>query len=469
MVKKPPDQQVINSKWVFKQKSNGKYKARLVACGNETENNSDQVYAPVARAVTVKTFLSVINELSLYAEQLHVQSAFLHGYILDPVYMRPPPGQPQDKVCKLHKSIYGLPKSPRCWNERFTKFMKSKSFVQSENDPCLFTNLSDKVRIYVLIYVDDIIISSNDLTELACLKDSLIKEFRMTYLGKVEKFLGIEVFTKENILSLSQTTYITELTKRFNIDEDSLYKTPMETNLNLDMISLNAVDQLLPYRELIGALLFITTCTRPDISYAVNFLSRYQHAYNITHYRYALRVLKYLNTTKNLRLSFIKNRSSVPIILYSDADWASDKIDRKSTSGAVLEVFGNFVNWFSRKQRIVALSSTESKYISLTEGVKEAIWLQRLLVDFGFNILSQPIVAYEDNVSAIYLVKDPSAGSSNGHTKHIDIRYHFIRIEVMENRLILKSIKSSHQPADLLTKSLKVDLVKKHRLFLNIV
>lgn len=342
LVERPQDKNFIDSKWIFKIKSNGTPKARLVARGYQQNYENEEIYAPVAKASTIKMLFAIVNDLNLEMEQLDVKTAFLNGTLTEEVYIEPPKGQEQvvygTKVCKLQKSIYGLRISPRRWYQCLDEFLKQQNFQQSENDPCLYVKTCNNVTLFILIYVDDIIIASNVPAELTLVKDALKDRFDMVDLGVVTHFLGIEVTRDRtaNLLQLSQTKYIEQLVQLFGLEETALSKTPIETNLTLLPTDDNTTDNPIPYRELIGALLFIAGCTRPDIAFAANFLSHFQHVYGKTHYKHAIRVLKYLNGTKHYKLKYRRQRNNIPLEIFTDADWATDKTDRKSTTGVLV-------------------------------------------------------------------------------------------------------------------------------------
>ena len=300
IVEKPTNKQLSSCKWVFTIKSNGKRKARLVACGPQSD--LEEVYAPVAKMPTVKTFFVIVNENNMNLEQLDVKSAFLHADLSEEIYMRILPGLNLPKgnlhtssVCKLHKALYGLRVSPRRWNLCLHTYLIELGFIQSSNDLCLYIKVRDDVEIFLLVYVDDILIASKSLSEISCLKELLKNRFRMTDLGNVKKFLGIEIERnrKEGIIEFHQKTYIEELITVYKQEHTKTPQTPIEANPNLQNGN-ESVDASIPFRNLIGALLYIASLSRPDVAFAANYLSRYQASYTKTHFKHALRVLSYL-------------------------------------------------------------------------------------------------------------------------------------------------------------------------------
>ena len=226
----------------------------------------------------------------------------------------------------------------------------------------------------------------------------------MKDLGEVKSYLGIDINYdyKKNHMSLSQENYINSLAEKYQIKDSTLYTTPMEVNLKLEPAQELRKD--IKYRNLIGALLYISSGTRPDITFCVNYLSRFQNCYDGTHYKYCLRILKYLYLTKNLKLNYHRNENAKVLDCYVDSDWAGDNIDRKSTTGYVIRMFGNVVFWKSRKQSCVTKASTYAEYVALSDAVSEVKFLKNVTKIFDLNF-DEPIVMYEDNSWALSIAK----------------------------------------------------------------
>ncbi|XP_043604785.1 secreted RxLR effector protein 161-like [Bombus pyrosoma] len=226
----------------------------------------------------------------------------------------------------------------------------------------------------------------------------------MKDLGEVKTYLeiNIEYDHKKCEMKLDQSSYIESLAKQYNIENSKLYSTPMEQNLSLEPAQ--SVSDNVRHRNLIGALLYISIGTRLDVSYSVNYLSRFQNSYDKTHYKYALRILKYLYLTRKLKLTYKRNLNAEAIDCFVDADWAGDKVDRKSTTGFIIRSFGNAIYWKSKKQSSVTKSSTAAEYVALSEAVSEIKFVRKLLKDFRIMI-ETPIKIYEDNSGAIAISK----------------------------------------------------------------
>lgn len=326
----------------------------MVIRGNEQRQGFDyeETYAPVARLTTLKTLLVVINERNLHTCQLDVKNAFLHGQIKEEVYMRLPLGfkNQENKVCRLKKALYGLQQAPRAWNETFDRAMNDLNFQRSEVDKCLYVWNSKGEKTYLLLYVDDIIISGDNQEKVIEIKKKLMNKFRMKDLGGIHSFLGVNIYRTEYEIRLSQSNYLQKLLKRFGMEDCRPAKTPMELKPDLHEDA-ETVDTSKSYRELVGCLMYVMLTTRPDLSVAINYYSRYQTRQTDKLWTGLKRVLRYLKGTLDMQLSFRKGVKE-SIRCYADADYGSET-DRKSTSGYLIQVYGNPVLWSTRRQSCV--------------------------------------------------------------------------------------------------------------------
>jgi len=354
LVKLPPGRKALENRWVFKIKRNldgdiDRYKARLVIKGCSQRKGLDyhDTYAPVARLTTVRTLLSIVNKFKLKTRQLDVKNAFLHGTISETIYMKQPQGFVEDNglVCKLNRSLYGLKQAPRAWNSRFHGFILRQGLKRSERDNCLYSGHSEEHCIYLLLYVDDIIIAGNNETWIQEIVESLKDEFSMKDVGEPKNFLGIKIEQTKEGMFLSQRIYMEHMLSRFGMMECKPAKTPMEMNPEkFEDVEGEIVIESKPYRELVGCLMYLMLTTRPDLSTAVNFYSRFQSNAKLIHWKGLKRILRYIKGTLNYGLLF-KHDLSPEVLLqaYVDANWATDN-DRKSTTGYLLQVFGSTVS-----------------------------------------------------------------------------------------------------------------------------
>ena len=302
----------------------------------------------------------------------------------------------------------------------------------------------------MIIFVDDLLICSKNKELIESIKRKLSAKFRMKDMGQIKTYLGIniEYDGEKKIMKLDQKDYIESLANKYGIMDAKLYATPMEQNLKCEPAL--SVSNDIKYRNLIGALLYISSSTRPDICYGVNYLSRFQNCYDQGHYKYALRILKYLYYTKDIKLKYERNVKSDILDCCVDADWAGDIVDRKSTTGYVIRMNGNTIFWKSKKQDIVTKSSTEAEYVALSVCVSEVKLIRDLLNEFGIEI-KNAIRIYEDNAGAISISK---YGNLTRNSKYIETHFHFVNENYLKGIINVVKIESEENPADIFTKSL---------------
>ena len=472
LVELPEGREAIGSKWVFKVKHDScgkvdRFKGRLVAKGYSQQYGIDfeETFAPVVRFSAIRTLLAFAVNNNMIVHQMDVVTAFLNGELQEEIYMQQPPGYEvpgkENLVCKLKKSLYGLKQSPRCWNKSFQEFMRELGLKQSSADPCVFIQDETESMTIVAVYVDDLIVMSTSPEKLDATKKALSERFKMKDMGPLHYCLGVSVVQNAGGIWLHQKQYILSMLLRFGLVDAKPASTPADPNVRLvkdDGVSKQLEDKAL-YQSMVGSLLYAAMATRPDITQAVGAVSKFCAQPTEAHLTAVKRVLRYLSGTKELALRYRK--SEEPPIGYSDADWAGDHDDRHSTSGNLFMFGGGAICWSSKKQAVVALSTSEAEYISLSAAAQETAWLQKLLLDLRMS--SHPITMMEDNQGAIALAKNPIAHS---RSKHIDIRFHFIR-EAQENGLIqIKYCPTEDMLADLLTKPLPRNTFERLRQFL---
>jgi len=326
--------------------------------------------------------------------------------------------------------------------------LKEYGLRPSDADPCVYYKGKGKDLLLVLIYVDDMLILSRELEKIGSFKAYLAKIFDVKDLGNVKCCLGIEFLRSDGKVSLRQTGYIDDVLSRFNMSDCKPVASPMDIGLKLVKASPAEADNSVPYRELIGSLMYLAVGTRPDIAHAVSKLSQFNECHGKTHWIAAKRVLRYLKGTRDLGLVYTPDDTSLRGFV--DADWGSCIDDRKSYTGYSFILGGASVSWDSKKQKTVALSSTEAEYMSLTEATKETIYLRNFLIELGFENFAN-VTLYCDNRSALDLAVNPVFHS---RTKHIDIRHHFVRTALKDGTIRLKHVFTDDMIADILTKGL---------------
>ncbi|KAJ9561520.1 hypothetical protein OSB04_006680 [Centaurea solstitialis] len=434
LVPRPQDKSIIKTKWIFRNKKDEsglivRNKARLVAKGYSQQEgiDYDETFAPVARIEAIRIFLAYAAHKNIKVFQMDVKSAFLNGVLHEEVYIEQPEGfvDPDfpDHVCILDKALYGLKQAPRAWYETLTNHLLSKGFKRGTIDTTLFLKKEGDDLLLVQIYVDDIIFGSTN-PEL-CTKFSKIMEteFEMSMMGELNFFLGIQVKQNPDGIFINQSKYIKDMLKKFNMTDCSPIKTPMPTgNLLGPDLTGKPVDQKI-YRSMIGSLLYLTA-TRPDIMFATCFCARFQANPKESHLAAVKRILRYLKGTPELGLWYPKD-SSFELISFTDSDYGGCKLDRKSTSGSCQFLGDKLVSWTSKKQNCVSTSTAEAEYVAAASCCSQVLWMKTQLLDYGYKLKRVPI--YCDSESAIAITSNPVQHSK---TKHIDIRYHFIKDNV---------------------------------------
>ncbi|KAL9994189.1 putative RNA-directed DNA polymerase [Helianthus debilis subsp. tardiflorus] len=421
----PPGKKPVGCRWVFtiKHKPDGtieRYKARLVAKGYTQTYGIDysETFSPVAKIDTIRVLFSIAANQEWPLLQFDVKNAFLHGELNEEVYMEPPPGfigNFKDKeVCRLKKTLYGLKQSPRAWFGRFTLAMKGFGFRQSNSDHTLFLKR---------------------------------KEFEMKDLGRLKYFLGIEVLRSKQGIFICQKKYILDLLAETGMLDCKPADTPMIANQKLYMEDGAKLANKERYQRLVGKLIYLSH-TRPDIAYAVGVVSQFMHQPQVSHMEAVWRIVRYLKGTVGHGVLFQPNRH-LEVQAYTDADWAGDKKDRRSTSGYFTLVGGNLVTWRSKKQKVVALSSAEAEFRGIARGLAEVLWIHKLLNEIGFTQNKTSTIVC-DNKAAIQISENPV---QHDRTKHVEVDRHFIKEKLESGVIKLSFVRSGDQLADILTKA----------------
>jgi hypothetical protein len=431
VVPRPEGKSVVTSRWLYKLKhaaegSIEKYKARFVARGfSQVEGvDYDETFALVARYTLIRAVISIAAKMGWKIHEMDVKTAFLNGLIEEEVYIEQPLGFEvhgrESHVCRLKKALYGLKQAPIAWYSRIDAYLQQLGFEKSEVDPNLYFIVVGEDPLILLLCVDDLFITGAKRLISSC-KESLASEFEMTDIGLMYYFLGLEVWQEPGHIFLGQGKYVCEILSRFQMGDSRPMTTPMITNWKkLHAFESQLVDSTL-YHQLIGSLMYLVN-TRPDICFAVNTLSQFMVEPRRGNWVAAKHVLKYLCGTVDYGLDY-HGGDGVRPIGYTDSDWAGCVSDKKSTSGCCFGLGSVVVSWFNRKQKSGALSSAEAEYMVASQASCEALWLRKMLVVL-FGAQLRPTVIYCDNQSCIKLSKNPVF---HDWSKHIEIRYHFIR------------------------------------------
>jgi transposase InsO family protein len=481
----PPGARVIPTRWVYKTKRSDtgevvKYKARLVAKGFVQQPGRDytEVFAPVSSRGTLRAFLAHATVHDWQLHQVDIQSAFLNGELDEDVYVQYPPGVPNPEpgtACHLQRALYGLKQAPRAWHTCLDKQLASMGFRPSAADPSLYAS-SGEERTLLLVYVDDILIASPTLAGVQKVKAALRAAWQTHDLGEARLFLGMVISRNRDnrTLTLSQEHYTRELVARFGMSDAkpvTMPLSPADKLLAEDGEPLNSAGQA-AYAEAVGAVMYLMTCTRPEIAHAVGALARHTAAPTTAHLSALKRLLAYLSGTTAHALHY---GPASPLVGYADADYAGNGDGRRSTTGFVFIYHGGAITYRSRLQSTVATSTTEAEYMAAADAVKEALWIGQLVRtlerrdtppgdtgDWSKPVSRTPQAAvkppawgipipiYGDNQGAIQLLHNPVTGQ---RSKHIDVQYHFAREHIQAKRITVTYISTDLMLADGLTKA----------------
>lgn len=456
----PTGTQLIPVKWVYKIKTDPsgnveRYKARLVAKGflQREGIDFDEVFAPVSKYTTLRALLATVAADDLELHQLDIKTAFLNGTLEEDVYVQQPPGYEvggRNVVCHLKRALYGLRQAPRAWHQRLKSELETYGFTESKADPGLYIwDDANAATAYILVYVDDLLIAAQDMDVVTTIKSKIMTSFEARDLGEAKTFLGMNITRDrtKRTLKLDQERMTTQLISKYGLSDAKTKSIPLSPSIKLNKnegepLSTTTYD----YGNLIGSLLYLSVCTRPDIAQAVGVLSKYMATPTTVHWHAANDVLRYLAGTKSYGINYGGN---FKVQGYCDADYAGDLDTRRSTTGYIFTLNGGAISWSSRRQPTVAASTTEAEYMAAAYAVKEALWLRTLLADLKIDTGTIPIQA--DNQSAIKLLKNPI---SSLRSKHIDVIYHFARERVARKDVIFRYVKTEHMVADILTKAI---------------
>ncbi|XP_019447235.1 PREDICTED: uncharacterized protein LOC109350454 [Lupinus angustifolius] len=312
---------------------------------------------------TIRTIIALATIRNWYLYQLYVNTTFLHGDLVEKVYMKPPPGlniPNSSLVCKLEKSLYGLKQASRQWNTKLTAVLVQHGYIQSRADYSLFTKINNNSYTIILVYVDDLVVAGNDLDEINSIKNILDRKFSIKDLGILKYFLGIEVARSKDGISLCQRKYALDILQESGLLAGKSSTTPMDNNAKLHSTSGNLLLEITSYRRLIGKLVYITH-TRPEISFSVSHLSQFFAVPTVDHFRAAIRVLRYIKGSPGKGL-FYPTETTISLKGFSDSDWASCIDTRRSVTGFCFFLGESLISWKSKRQKTVSRSSTEAEY-----------------------------------------------------------------------------------------------------------
>ena len=458
----PKGEKILGTKFVFKKKLDGRFKARLVVGGHRQEPGQDygRSYAPVCRigSIRITCAIGCHNNWPIY--QLDVVGAFLNALCDRDVYVRPAPGTSaknsatgEPMVYKLERSLYGLSQSPALWNDTLNESLTVFGWKRTQSDPCVYVYTSGNIIVILTVYVDDILITGGDQQLVDQKKKELTDRFEMTDMGEVKRILGIDVQRdyEQGTLAISQEHYVNTLLERFGMQEANPVSTPgygaeISTNQPQDQI-LGSTDKKI-YQSMTGSILYLAQCTRFDLSYAALQLSKACSNPAQVNMTAAKHVLRYLRG--NPVLPIVYKRGQFRLAAFTDSSFGANPDNGRSTTGYLFFLAGGPISYGAKTQTLTAQSTVEAEIQALSYSAREAVYISNFMTELNFKTFgSVPINS--DSTGALTV-----AGNAmhSQRTKHVALRYFFIRELVLRGQITLHHRPSEHQLADIATKYL---------------
>ena len=464
----PPDRRLIKGKWVYKTKflmdgNVERFKARFCAKGFSQIEGVDftETFAPTAQRASFRVLLGLRSALNLQFEHMDASSAFLQGDLEEVIYIEPPAGYERvdssgrPLVWRLLRPLYGLKQSPRQWNVKLHKTLKDLGFVRLGSDSCLYLLVRGDSVVFLLLHVDDLAMAHNSASLSREVKAALTARLKFKDLGQLQYFTGFELrYDGLGGVHLSQAAYARAVLTTFGMLDAHPHPIPMDAHVSL----LNRQPEepecsvgIDHYRSAVGSLQYLVN-TRPDIAFAVGAVARHVASPSEAHWQAVMKIFRYVRGTQTYGIYYPSSSPTryPPLLCYTDADWAGDRNDRRSTSGFACFLGESLVAFGSKKQASVAISTCEAEYLAAGSCVQEILWLRQLLSELHMAPQSPTPLAM-DNKSAIAFIANPI---TSARSKHIDIKHHFIREQAEFGALTPHYVKSSDNVADIFTKAL---------------
>jgi transposase InsO family protein len=480
VIARPTNRKVIDGRWVFKAKKDedgnlARYKARYVARGYSQVPGVDYVdtYSPVAATDSQRIVLSKVAAENLEAYQVDIETSFQHQKVREELYIELPegfafpPGTKRATHCgRLIKALYGLKQAAFELNDRLTKLLVEAGYVFANADACVFYRRVGTSYLIATMHIDDMLVATTDKDMYEQLVRTLGKQFPIKDLGSISHLLGCKIVRDRGarMLSISQGAYARDVITRFNMQGAKPVSTPSSTSIQLRKCSVQDSEIEFPYREAVGSLMYLAVMTRPDLAEAVNAVARFVDHPTPIHVVAVKRILRYLKGTLDHGICF---HGPNDLIVYCDSNWAADQDDRRSTSGMLAMMNGGTIAYFSRKQKSVALSSSEAEYIAASEAARAVVCLRNLLKELpGVPLKNEPTIVYEDNQGCIAMANAEGLGK---RAKHIDVRVHYLRETIKKGDIELRYLPTHEMLADMLTKPIPRDKHEQHRKAMNVI
>ena len=456
LVKRPRDRKIIKNRWVFDIKDDGRKRARLVAKGfSQVEGlDYDQVFSPVVRFETVRLILAMAALNNWVTYGLDVRNAYLYGELNEELYMEQPEGfrvlRKEDLVLRLKCALYGLKQAGLAWWRALKQSMEELGFISLSSNAGVFIFRGEGSFVIAIIYVNDAIFCGPAIALVKKLKEAFMKRWETRDLGELKEFLRMRITRDGSKIHIDQCAYLRTVLERCGMTNAKSAATPLPAGYvptkKLDGVTNPELRNR--FQTIIGSLLYPMPGTRPDIAFAVTKLAQFAANPLQEHLDKALYICRYLVGTQDYRLTY-DGSSKEGLSAVTDSDWASDNITRRSQSGYFMKLAGGLISWTSRAQKTIALSSTEAEYMALSDCSRQTVWVHTLLGELGYQL--RPIPICRDNQGSIFIASNPV---TEKRSKHIDIRYHYIREVISRGLVNVYFINGEENPADLLTKNL---------------
>mmetsp|Transcript_19493 Transcript_19493/g.29093 ORF Transcript_19493/g.29093 Transcript_19493/m.29093 type:complete len:812 (+) Transcript_19493:654-3089(+) len=462
---------LIGFLWVFNRKLDVNLKekrkrARLVARGDQQEYgvNYSQTCAPTIKLTTMRLLLIIALMWNLLVTSVDISKAFLYGILKDLVYCRFPPGHrmserlrkydPRKYCLRLKRSVYGLCQASKAFWTMSSTVLRKLGLLQSKADPCLFYDVRGEDKLIAAVWTDDLLIFCNCDEKREKLISGLNDEFMLRDEGEVHQFLNLDIKrANSNCFVMSQEHHVMSILRKYGMENCNKSRVPMSVAFDgNDHKGSSPVDQKL-YGSVVGALMYLMVCTRPDVSYAVSVLSRYLAKPYEVHLNAAKKVLRYLKGTKDkcLRLTGYSDNSKKCVLTgYADASHGDCRATRRSTGGHYWQLSGSTYMWSCKRQGFVSASTYEAETGEIFLAMRNAVWSYQILHELSVKC-ERPILIYSDNLGAVTSMSTEKISHRNKTTA---IHYHGIKERIVTGEYKIVHVAGAENPADVLTKAL---------------
>ena len=396
-----------------------------------------------------------------HIQQMDVKGAYLNGILKECIYMRQPEGHDDGtgRVCLLIKTLYGLKQAGREWNKELDRKLKKKGYVRLHSNPCVYIMRIGEDLAIITVWVDDLLLFATTIILMDRMKSDIKSKWEVTDLGEPTKIVGIEITMTPDSIAISSSKYIESILQKEGLGRSNAVSTPLDPNVILvPNPEGNTGDRSNSFARLLGELQYIANATRPDIQYAVNRLASYTANPSLQHTTAIKRILRYLSGTRSHGIVYRSTPNQPDFYGYADAAYMNGD-ELRSTTGYVFMAGDGAISWCSKRQISRALSSTAAEYVALSEASREACWLRNLYSEMGLLNERIPTMIRGDNEGSLAMARNPQY---HKRSKHIDLRWHWIRELIEDGIVTVDSCRDPDQTADILTKALHRQKHQKH-------